>query len=128
MALLDKVAEKVAGAVGWLLIREIRSLRQTIEKGIDSQREIAGFHPLFSAPPSAIDQQIADEQAQPAIDREIAQLAAEPDFLRLEMLEMLARDHQIVVTAETDLIALGKARGWLDESGQITMLPQNYPS
>lgn len=136
MSIGDKIAEKIGGAFGWVIFKELRGIRQTLEIGVDSQREIHGLQPLFKAPKSAIDQQIEDEQAEAAaaghaaytsgVDQELSD--AEPDFLRLELLEMLARDNQIMVTAETDLLALGKSRGWLDDNGQVTMLPKNYPS
>lgn len=127
MTLTDKIIEKIGGAFGWVIFRELRQIRLTLERGIDSQREIVGLQPLFGQPKSEVDRQIEEELAEPAAQAEIAQMDGEPDHLRLEILELLARDHQILVTSETDLVALGRSRGWLDESGAVTMLPKNYP-
>lgn len=130
MKITDKIAEKVAGALGWLLLKELRRIATALEKGIDSHREIHGFHPLFAVPPAtqSIDQQIQDEQDAAVAAREIldASPETEGDFMRLEILEMLARENRIEIDTTTDLVALGKERGWLDQAGEIVMLPQGY--
>lgn len=128
MTLTDKIVERIAGALGWLLLKELRGIRSALEKGIDSQREIAGLRPIFAPAVSEVDARILSEQADAAggADGEIAaEVSSEAaDYMRLEILEMLAAEQNIPITASTDLVALGKDRGWLDASGGLTMLPK----
>lgn len=128
MGISDKIAEKVAGALGWLLLKELRGIRSAIERGIDSQREMGGYQPIFSKPISEVDARILSEQADAAGDAEAGGAPVDAgggeDYMRLDILESLAVEHHIEVTPNTDLIALGTQRGWLDQSGQLTMLPK----
>lgn len=130
MSLTDKIVEKIAGALGWLLLKELRRIASGIEKGIDSHREIHGFRPLFQTPLEAANEVIAGEQAEAAqavADNEPTNLSSEGgDYMRQEILELLAGENRIPITPETDLVALGKDRGWLDNAGQVVMLPQGY--
>lgn len=122
MGITDKIADSLAKGFGWLLIRELRRIAVAIEKGVDSQRELAGFNPIFKPVPTPTDVQISQE----LLDTSGPEFKDDGDYVRLEILEALARENRIVVTMETDLVALGKARGWLDETGQVVMLPQGY--
>lgn len=130
MSLGDKIAEKIAGALGWLLLKELRRIASAIEQGIDSDRELAGFQPIFSKPISELDAQILSEQTDAASgaegDGEIQAGGSNEgaDYMRLDILEALAAEQNIQITPNTDLIALGKDRGWLDASGGLVMLPK----
>lgn len=134
MSLTDKIVEKLAGALGWLLLKELRGIRSALERGVDSDRELAGYQPIFARPRTAIDDQIASEQADAAGDvmdgdaagGAVGDASDAQDFMRLEILEMLAHENNVPITATTDLIQLGKDRGWLDASGGLSMLPRNY--
>lgn len=127
MSLTDKIAEKIAGALGWLLLKELRRIGSVLEKSCDSHREIHGFQPLFQTELEKANKIIAGEQteAEEILAAETG-ISAEGDFMRLEILEMLARENRIMVTSETDLVELGKARGWLDQAGEIVMFPMHY--
>lgn len=131
MSLTDKIAEKVAGALGWLLLKELRRIASAIERGIDSDRELAGYQPIYASRLSETEADAAgaagaegdgDTAGGGASDESSASESA--DYMRLDILEALAAEHNVPITATTDLIALGKDRGWLDASGGLTMLPK----
>lgn len=123
MSIGDKIADVFARAFGGLVLRELRGIRIAIERGVDSQREMKGFQPLFKAqaPPAT------DNPAEPPPEaEEPIPTGSATDYMTLEILEMLAQENHILITPDTDLIALGKDRQWLDQSGQLITLPQQY--
>lgn len=132
MSLTDKIAEKIAGALGWLLLKELRRIASAIERGIDSNRELAGYQPIFApqvsedAAGGASAEGDGDAAGSGASDEGSAGEATSEasDYMRLDILEALAAEHNVPITATTDLIALGKDLGWLDASGGLTMLPK----
>lgn len=123
MSLADKVAEKILGPFGWVLIKTLTRIAVAIEKGIDSYREISGYNPIFAPPAEPL-----AEPSTPAggIEQTDYSSDPEPDYMRLEILEALARENRIIILPDTDLVALGKQRGWLNEAGEVVMLPQGY--
>lgn len=126
MSLLDKIGEKLAGAVGWLILKELRGIRHAIEVGVDSQREGMGLRPIFAEAEAAPRAELTATDGVPHLAGERGADQPEPDgeFLLMSMLEALAEEQRVPVDSRTDLIALGKERGWLDQAGELVMLPQ----
>jgi hypothetical protein len=126
MKLFDRIAEKTTRGMLWLILRELRRLNIAIEAGIDSFRAVHGHQPLFPAswntsnvPRSAVD----DGRTLPrGPDPDLA----EPDWLRLDILEALCREHHIAITDGLDLFKVAADMGWTDESGQFVVLPSKY--
>lgn len=114
-SILDKISAKAGEfSASMLLLIEVRRLRHTLERGIDSQREIAGLDPIFTPTLKAVIE--SAEAIGPERDDD-------PDWLRIDLLEQLAHEANIPVDETTDLLALGRERGWLDEDGKIVCLP-----
>lgn len=120
--LMEKLMEKLAGPVGFLILKELGRIAVAVERGVDSLREIHGLHPVFAA----LEKQPAAPPAGESLDSVLDPPEDLGDYLRLDILEALAREHQIPITTETDLVALGKTHGWLDQAGQVAMLPRGY--
>lgn len=121
----ETIVEKVAGAVGWLILTELRRIGHAIEALVDDRRAERGLQPLFGLAgkreateiPSAADE---DRDLPPEAD------ASTGDFLREEILTLLAAQQHISITLDTDLVALGKERGWLNQAGEVMMLPEGF--
>lgn len=130
MSLGDKVAEMLARAFGGLILRELKGIRKALEIGVDSDREIHGFQPLFAKPGEDLEDGAGggagsgadgmDPEADPS------DTSVHPDYMILEILELLAQENHVPHDSDTDLIALGKDRGWLNKEGEIVMLPRGY--
>lgn len=124
MKLLDRFALKTTAGMVWLLVRELRRLTHAIETGVDSFRQVHGHRPLFEAPTFH-----AEHAADPDPDtnRTIPRFEDDtPDWLRLDLLAALAREQHVLITDDTDLVQVGRERGWIDEAGQLVVLPKHY--
>ena len=121
MSLADKLADKILGPFGWALLKSLTRIATAIEKGIDSHREICGYQPLFAShtSPATTSEESPEGEGFTPPDRE-------PDFMRQEILTLLAAEQHVMITGDTDLVVLGKSRGWLNEAGEVVMLPQGY--
>ncbi len=120
MNLLDRVASKTVLGMLWLLVKEVRRLAHAVEQGVDTFRAVHGHRPIFH-------QQPAQESTTPVEDRTIPRFeSAEPDWLRLDLLEALCREHHIAITDGLDLFQVGREMGWIGEDGQFTTLPTHY--
>lgn len=129
MSLTDKVIEKVGGALGYLLLKELRRIAYALEMQCNLQLAEQGRQPLFylSKPatlPSLDDAPISVDAAGERMDPPGGDDG--PDWLRLDLLTQLAREQHVEIDLDTDLIALGKERGWLNAGGEVVMLPQEY--
>jgi hypothetical protein len=119
MKLLDQIAEKTILGALVAILRELRRLNHTLEVGIDAYRGIHGLGPMFPVFPQA--------ESVPVENRTIPRYESdEPDWLRLDLLEALCRQHSIPYDSDTDLVALGIREGWLDQSGAVVTLPSGY--
>lgn len=115
MGILDAAAKKVGAGLGLALYRELRALRRTLEVGIDTYREVHHLEPRFAKAP-----------ARTATVPE-PEIYEEPDFLRVDVIEELAREHHIPFDETTDLEALAVAQGWVEyPGGDLKALPESH--
>lgn len=111
--LLDTLLEKTAGALGTALLKELRSLRLVLQEQVDAYRQAHGMEPLYAKP--ALPVQDLPDDADGTVP-----------YLYVDILEELAKEQKVPFDETTDLVALGKERGWIDQSGEIRMLPESY--
>ncbi len=127
MTITEKLMEKIAGAAGMLILTELRRCATALETIADIQLQQAGQASRFSVPAVATEGEATGEILRVDSSGEALPPTSDaPDWLRLDLLEQLAREHQVMIVDGADLVALGKARGWLNEAGEFTMLPAAF--
>jgi hypothetical protein len=120
--ILETAARRTILGVLLLLLKELKHLTRVLEIGVDSFRLAHGQRAQFTV---AADE--STEPADPNADRTIPRYENdEPEFLRRDLLEHLAREHHIAFDDSTDLVQVGKELGWLTSSGEFAQLPTGY--
>ncbi len=129
MSLSGVVFEKVAGAFGQLLLVELRRIATALEVQANLQLATIGRQPLF-AEPELDEPPVRRVVPPPSSPNAIAHASpgeqGDPDWLRLDLIEQLARDHYLPIDDETDLLALAREHGWIDREGKLTQLPKSW--
>jgi len=128
MSLSGVVFEKVAGAFGQLLLVELRRIATALEVHVNLQLAERGRQPLFAEPEPVTPHAL--HRVSPSEISNIAHASpgeqGDPDWLRLDLIEQLARDHYLPIDDETDLLALAREHGWIDREGKLTQLPKSW--
>lgn len=122
MQIIDTVLEKVSGALGYLILKELRRIATALECSVDLERSGRGLQPIFAPPaeggtppePSAILSEI----------REAGGDGDQPDWLTTSIIEALAEEYHVPVVDASRLMQLAREQGWIDREGQIVMLPK----
>lgn len=108
--------ERLSGHFGLLALRaatrEFKLLRETLQVGIDSYRQVNKLEPIWKAEGPAA--------AVPAAEYD----PAGSNYLSVWCIEELAAEFHVPVTAEMDLEKLAIERGWMDANGKFILLPQ----
>lgn len=116
MGIFDAVRERIERRAARNSIRELRKLREVLEIGIDSYREANGLPKYFVK---------AIEEAPPEFESFSRGGVIRPgEYQMIWMIEELAREFRVPITAETDLEALALERGWVSADGRLLMVPQ----
>lgn len=114
MALMDKLAAAAIGA----FVGELRATREVLQAGIDTFRQSQGMPLLYSAEPT-VDEGPGDPKAPQSI-------VGAGDYLTLQLLEDLAREHGFRYHDLAELEQEARSRGWVDGDGKFLMLPATY--
>lgn len=114
MQLFDKL---VAAALG-TFTQELKETRKVLQDGIDTYRAVNGMPLLYSGEPAA-----EEPPADPKAPKEIV---GPGDFLTLDLLQELAREHAVRYATVEQLEAVARERGWVDGDGKLLMLPKVY--
>ena len=104
----------------WLLVKELRRLSHAVETGVDSFRTVHGHRPVFEAPTFHVEQSSDEGRTIPRFEDE------SPDWLRLDLIGALAKEHHLIVTDDMDLIQVARERGWINGDGQLVQFPSHY--
>lgn len=113
--LFDKL---VAAALG-TFTSELKETRKVLQDGIDTYRAVNGMPLLYSGEPVVIDEPPADPKAPKPI-------VGSGDFLTLDLLQELAREHAVRWNTLPELETVARERGWVDTDGKLVMLPKVY--
>lgn len=119
MGLVDKIIERFGERLSFELLGEIRGLRQAVEDLTLAYRQVhhlpTGLSTVEALPRTPTGKVIA-----------VAEAESEPDWLRVDLIESLAREHHIPFDGDTDLLALAREHGWVNDAGEMIMLPSDY--
>jgi hypothetical protein len=118
--LLDRFALKTTAGMVWLLVRELRRLTHAIEVGVDSFRTVHGHQPAFDGFKPVSEYDVDAGRTVPHFESDA------PDYLRLDIIECLCREHHIPVEDSTNLLDIARAQHWIDESGDLVVMPKDY--
>ena len=126
MKVLEAAARRTILGVLLLLLKELKRLATAVETLTDSFRMVHGHRPMFHVEHGAQNSD-ARTGAENSESRTVPRYESdEPDWLRIDLLEALCREHHIAITEGMDLFQVGKEMGWLDASGQLVVLPTHY--
>jgi hypothetical protein len=117
--ILEAAARKTILGVLLLLLKEVRRLTKAIEIGVDSFRIVHGQQPQFTI--------AKDDPTVPEAERTIPRYESdEPDWLKVDLIEALCREHHIAITDGLDLFKVAADMGWTDSEGRFVTLPSGY--
>jgi len=119
--ILEAAARKTILGVLLLLLRELRHLNRILEVATDSFRIAHKMQAQFTV---AKDEPSEDPDAETRIIPRYEH--DEPQYLKLDLIECLCREQHIPIEPGTDLFAVARERQWIDEAGQLVVLPTTY--
>lgn len=117
MGVLSRFADRLTLVAIRGVLREIRSLRETLRVGVDSYRVVNGLPPAFTS-----ELPVGEGEGE-GLPR--GSVIAPGDFQTVWMIEELCRERHIPLTVDTDLEQVALAQGWVSPEGTLLVWPES---
>lgn len=115
-----KFFSPLLGATLRVFVRELRDTRKVLQHGIDTYRQVHGLATLYE------DEALGETEEPPLDPKQRPQIVGLGDMLTLDILEALATEHGVKYYDLVELENIAYDRGWVNETGQVLLVPARY--